>query len=250
MASRIDMACSNSERACFLHAIYGGRWDDPAEYDRVFSVTGQTVDQEVQAVISALSARIATDEGRAALHLRVAAARVKAGIATNSAFLLPVFDVLPDGAGLVLRGVTHTPKEHRRIEEAAREVSLYAEHVEFDPMRLEVIGDRLELIQKLKKKYGGTIADISAFGEKAAEELTKIEHSGEEAERLRKEIAGLRDRITAKARELTKRRTAAATSNSARKPETDQASHGFLAGSPIAPVPFPSCVALSKSQLS
>ena len=111
---------TDSERARFLHAIYGGRWDDPAAYDRVFSVTGQTVDQEVQAVIEALSARSATVEARAALLLRVVAARVKAGIATNPAFFLPVFDVLPDGAGLVLRGVTHTPKEHRRIEDAAR----------------------------------------------------------------------------------------------------------------------------------
>ena len=27
---------TDSERACFLHAIYGRRWDDPSEYDRVF----------------------------------------------------------------------------------------------------------------------------------------------------------------------------------------------------------------------
>ena len=111
---------TDSERACFLHAIYGGRWDDPEEYDRVLTVTGQSVDNEVKTVIEALARCTATEGVQQVLRLRVAAARVRAGIATNTAFLLPVFDVLPDGAGLVLRGVTHTPKEHRRIEAAAR----------------------------------------------------------------------------------------------------------------------------------
>jgi DNA repair protein RecN (Recombination protein N) len=97
-----------------------------------------------------------------------------------------------------------------QIEEAARAVSAYAERVEIDPVRLEAIGDRLDLIQKLKRKYGSTIAEIVAFGGKAAGELSKIERSGEERERLRKEISGLRDHITARAGELTKKRTVAA----------------------------------------
>jgi YjbE family integral membrane protein len=111
---------TDGERSCFLHAIYGGRWDDPAEYDAVFSVAGQSVDLEVKAVIDALTHRAVTAEAQKALGLRVAAARVKAGIATDPSFFIPVFDVLPDGEGLVLRGITHTPKEHKRIEEAAR----------------------------------------------------------------------------------------------------------------------------------
>jgi DNA repair protein RecN (Recombination protein N) len=97
-----------------------------------------------------------------------------------------------------------------QIEEAAREVSSYAEKVAVDPDRLEEIGDRLDLIQKLKKKYGGTVTEIIAFGTEAAAELTKIEKSGEEMERLRREIAGLKAEITEKARELTRKRTAAA----------------------------------------
>jgi YjbE family integral membrane protein len=114
---------TDSERSRFLHAIYGGRWDDPAEYDRVFSVAGQSVDLEVKAVVDALAQRTVTEEAQAALRLRAAAARVKAGIATDPLFFIPVFDVLPDGEGLVIRGITHTPKEHRRIEEVARELA-------------------------------------------------------------------------------------------------------------------------------
>ncbi len=97
-----------------------------------------------------------------------------------------------------------------QVEEAAREVASYAERVEHDPARLEEIGDRLDLIGRLKKKYGGTIAEVLAFGGQASGELARIERSGEEMERLRKEIAALRERITAGARELTKLRTTSA----------------------------------------
>ncbi len=114
---------TDSERACFLHAIYGGKWDDPAEYDRVLSVKGQSVDQEVKAIIKALSQLTVTEEARKVLRLRTAAARVKAGIATNAHFFIPVFDVLPDGEGLILRGITHTPKEHKRIEDEAKRLA-------------------------------------------------------------------------------------------------------------------------------
>jgi cytidylate kinase len=114
---------TDSERACFLHAIYGGKWDDPAEYDKVYSVKGQSIDQEVQAIIKALSQRTVTEDAQKILHLRTAAAKVKAGIATNPHFLLPVFDVLPDGEALILRGTTHTPKEHKRIEDEAKRLA-------------------------------------------------------------------------------------------------------------------------------
>jgi len=56
--------------------------------------------------------------------------------------------------------------------------------VEFDP-RARGIGDRLDLIQKLKKKYGGAIPRSSSSREGGAE-LEKIERSGEESERLRR----------------------------------------------------------------
>lgn len=97
-----------------------------------------------------------------------------------------------------------------QIDEVAREVSAYAERVEFDPARLEEVRDRLDLIQRLKKKYGGTIEEVIAFGEKAGEELVKIERGTDEAERLRKEIESLRTELTSIVHELTKKRASAA----------------------------------------
>jgi len=55
---------TDKERAGFLHSIYGGRWDDPAEYDRVFTVSGQSVDREVKEIVETLSQRTVTGEAK------------------------------------------------------------------------------------------------------------------------------------------------------------------------------------------
>ena len=97
-----------------------------------------------------------------------------------------------------------------QIDEAARDMSSYAERVEFDPQRLESIGDRLDLIQKLKKKYGSSIREINDFGARAAAGLARMEQSTEEIEKLKSEIQAVKFGLTEKAKELTKKRSAAA----------------------------------------
>jgi DNA repair protein RecN (Recombination protein N) len=97
-----------------------------------------------------------------------------------------------------------------QIEEAAREVGSYRERVEFDPGRLEQINDRLDLIQRLRKKYGSTIEDILEFGERARAELDRMERSSEEIERCKSEIQAVKFGLTDKASELTKKRQIAA----------------------------------------
>ena len=97
-----------------------------------------------------------------------------------------------------------------QIDEAARDMSSYAERVELDPQRLESIGDRLDLIQKLKKKYGSSIREINDFGVQAAIGLARMEQSTEEIEKLKSEIQAVKFGLTEKAKELTKKRSAAA----------------------------------------
>jgi hypothetical protein len=91
---------TDNERACFLHAIYGGRWDDPAEYDRVFLVKDQSVDAEVAAITGVLRNMPVAGDAVRSLRIRTAAAKVRAGIATNPKFFIPVFD----------RGRSETPR--------------------------------------------------------------------------------------------------------------------------------------------
>jgi cytidylate kinase len=116
---------TDNERSCFLRSIYGKPWDDPAEYDKVVQVTGWSIDDIVAEVKSALMERErrATDAEQQRLSMRAAAAKIKAGIAVNPRFFIPVLDVVYDGTGIVLRGVTHTPNEHKRIEGEARRLA-------------------------------------------------------------------------------------------------------------------------------
>jgi DNA repair protein RecN (Recombination protein N) len=80
---------------------------------------------------------------------------------------------------------------------------------------LAQVEDRLDLIQRLKRKYGDSIQAILAFSDKAAAELETITHSEERVEELQsQEIAYLHE-IGVLATELSIRRSEAAESLSA-----------------------------------
>ncbi len=70
------------------------------------------------------------------------------------------------------------------IEEVARTLRTYRDEIEFDPRRLEVVEERLDLIQGLKRKYGDSIAEVLAYAERAQVELDGLAHSEERGETL------------------------------------------------------------------
>lgn len=72
-----------------------------------------------------------------------------------------------------------------QVDDVAREVKHYREAIQYSPRRLNAVEERLDLIKRLKRKYGATIADVMAFGERAAQELASIEHASERIEELR-----------------------------------------------------------------
>jgi DNA repair protein RecN (Recombination protein N) len=73
------------------------------------------------------------------------------------------------------------------VEEMGRTMRAYRETVEHDPSRLEEIEERISLIHELKRKYGGSIDEIIAFGQRAADELDTLTHSEERIARLQEE---------------------------------------------------------------
>jgi DNA repair protein RecN (Recombination protein N) len=95
-------------------------------------------------------------------------------------------------------------------EEVARSARDYREAVEFNPRRLQQVEDRLELLKKLKRKYGDTVETVLAFAEQAGKELEHIENSAERIEALQAQAAQLAGEYLALARDLSARRQSAA----------------------------------------
>src|SRR5205814_699267 len=69
------------------------------------------------------------------------------------------------------------------LSEIARDLSRYAENLDLDPEQLSAIEQRISMFESLERKYGTTISEVIAFGERAAERLRKIEVRDEELER-------------------------------------------------------------------
>jgi DNA repair protein RecN (Recombination protein N) len=78
------------------------------------------------------------------------------------------------------------------LSEIARTLSAYAEKFDLDLEQLAAVEQRVSLFETLKRKYGGSIADVIAFGERAAERMRKIEGRDAELERLTKDIENVR----------------------------------------------------------
>ena len=63
------------------------------------------------------------------------------------------------------------------LEEAAYTLRDYLGKLETDPARLEDVEDRLASLDKLKRKYGGTIEQILAFREDVAKKIDEVENA-------------------------------------------------------------------------
>ena len=96
------------------------------------------------------------------------------------------------------------------LSEIARSLSNYAEKLDLDPAQLSALEQRVSLFETLKRKYGGSIAEVIAFGERAAERMRKIEGRDAELERLAGEIEITRTSLNCSGEALRKLRTKAA----------------------------------------
>jgi DNA repair protein RecN (Recombination protein N) len=97
-----------------------------------------------------------------------------------------------------------------QAQELARDLRVYLESIDFDPARLQEVEERLDLIYRLKRKYGDSIADVLAFAEQAARELETLTHSEERIEELRTSEEALLREIGTLAAELSRQRREAA----------------------------------------
>lgn len=98
-----------------------------------------------------------------------------------------------------------------QVEELALSMRRYADTVEYNPVRLDEVEERLELINNLKKRFAASsIEDIVAYGDRARDELEGIEHSAERLESLRAQELTLLKQIGELAERISRARSAAA----------------------------------------
>jgi DNA repair protein RecN (Recombination protein N) len=92
------------------------------------------------------------------------------------------------------------------LSELQRELTHYADRIDLDPARLRELDDRLNLLHSLKRKYGGSLVEVLAFGREAASRLQTLESRDAEVERLNAELAQLDKEILQTGRGLSSRR--------------------------------------------
>ena len=86
----------------------------------------------------------------------------------------------------------------------------YAEGINASPDRRVEIEDRLVALDRLKRKYGSTIAEVIAFGEDVAIKLAEVEDRDEILKQLRASVVDARAQYVAAAQSLSAARHAAA----------------------------------------
>jgi DNA repair protein RecN (Recombination protein N) len=89
------------------------------------------------------------------------------------------------------------------IDDASHTLRDYLGKLEADPQRLEAIETRMATIEKLKRKYGGTIEEILAFLETVRKQLNAVETAGERRATLEKERERLQAAFKTVAAKLT-----------------------------------------------
>lgn len=92
------------------------------------------------------------------------------------------------------------------VEDVARSLGRYARGISADPARLADVEERLALVGRLKRKYGGSVADVIAAGRRLAEELERLQGSGERRARIEDEIAAAETDLAGACRRLSEGR--------------------------------------------
>lgn len=92
----------------------------------------------------------------------------------------------------------------------ARALRRYRDALEDDPERLTYVQERLDVIARLRRKYGETVDDVLAYARSAREQLATLSGAEESLEELHRREAELSERAARLAQELAEARRAAA----------------------------------------
>ena len=106
----------------------------------------------------------------------------------------------------------HTRLEdiYYQLEDAALELRGMRDHLDYDPQEAERVETRLDLISRLRKKYGATTQEMLDYLKKAEEELAQIEDSDAQIEEMTQQYQKERTALWEASRALSRAREEAA----------------------------------------
>jgi DNA repair protein RecN (Recombination protein N) len=96
-----------------------------------------------------------------------------------------------------------------QLEDQTKRLHDYHESVADDPERLDFIDSRLDMLQRLKKKYAGpegTLAEVLAHADQAEDDLNQLDSLEEQLQGLSLEITHVEQTLLTQAAHLTERR--------------------------------------------
>ena len=96
------------------------------------------------------------------------------------------------------------------LKELSRELESYRSRLEFDPVRLEYIRDRLSTIVSLKRKYGKKPSELLGLLEELRLKLESTQAGSSQIDKLQRELSELRDRFQKASQQISQKRKAAA----------------------------------------
>ncbi len=96
------------------------------------------------------------------------------------------------------------------LSEIAYELRGYLENIEFNPARLDQIEERLNTLNFLKRKYGGSVESAKAYLQKAQDELGKVENVDEQIGEVEQKISQITQELGLLAAKLSLERHSAA----------------------------------------
>ena len=96
------------------------------------------------------------------------------------------------------------------LQELAAELRSYADGIEAQPERLQQVEERLEVLDRLKRKHGGSIESVLAHAERCRVEIAQIDGAGERTDELEQRRAKATKTRGELAAELSEKRVKAA----------------------------------------
>lgn len=96
------------------------------------------------------------------------------------------------------------------LQDTAHEIKSLIDEMEFDPLRLDEVENRLAMLNALKRKYGKTIEDIVIYREKIADELDQLLNRDERIHVEEEKLEQLKKDLEVEANELSMIRREAA----------------------------------------